>query len=138
VVQNRIALPSLIVRCSFTREPLGRWFFSSMLRLLKTIHYSYQFCDELPGWQDSISSTPQPYTNESVDDSFRNFHVPSHEVWFRQEIPERMDIHTMEVIGVSKKGVAMVCFGLIAFDAFLWPRLSGSEGMNGVSASSRH
>ncbi len=34
--------------------------------------------------------------------------------------------------------VPMVCFGFIAVYAFLWPRLSGSEGMHGVSASGGH
>jgi MFS transporter, FHS family, L-fucose permease len=34
--------------------------------------------------------------------------------------------------------VPMLCFAFIAVYAFLWPRLSGSEGMHGVSASGGH
>jgi MFS transporter, FHS family, L-fucose permease len=34
--------------------------------------------------------------------------------------------------------VPMVCFGFIAVYAYLWPRLSGSEGVHGVSASGGH
>jgi MFS transporter, FHS family, L-fucose permease len=34
--------------------------------------------------------------------------------------------------------VPMVCFGFIAVYGFLWPRLSGSEGMLGVSATGGH
>ena len=34
--------------------------------------------------------------------------------------------------------VPMVCFGFIAVYAFMWPKLSGSEGMRGVSASGGH
>jgi hypothetical protein len=32
----------------------------------------------------------------------------------------------------------MVCFAFIAVYAYLWPRLSGSEGMHGVSATGGH
>jgi MFS transporter, FHS family, L-fucose permease len=34
--------------------------------------------------------------------------------------------------------VPMVCFAFIAVYAFLWPRLSGAEGLHGVSASGGH
>jgi FHS family L-fucose permease-like MFS transporter len=34
--------------------------------------------------------------------------------------------------------VPMVCFGFIAVYGFLWPRLTGSEGMVGVSVTGGH
>ena len=34
--------------------------------------------------------------------------------------------------------VRMACFGFIAAYAFLWPRLSGAQGLHGVSASGGH
>jgi MFS transporter, FHS family, L-fucose permease len=34
--------------------------------------------------------------------------------------------------------VPMLCFAFIAVYAFMWPRLSGSEGLHGVSASGGH
>jgi MFS transporter, FHS family, L-fucose permease len=34
--------------------------------------------------------------------------------------------------------VPMVCFAFVAFYGFMWPRLSGAEGMHGVSTSGGH
>ena len=34
--------------------------------------------------------------------------------------------------------VPMLCFAFIAIYAYLWPRLSGSEGMHGVKTSGGH
>jgi FHS family L-fucose permease-like MFS transporter len=34
--------------------------------------------------------------------------------------------------------VPMVCFAFVAFYGFMWPKLSGAEGMHGVSASGGH
>jgi len=34
--------------------------------------------------------------------------------------------------------VPMACFAFVAFYAFMWPRLSGAEGLHGVSASGGH
>jgi hypothetical protein len=34
--------------------------------------------------------------------------------------------------------VPMVCFAFIAVYAFMWPRLSGSEGLHGITASEGH
>jgi FHS family L-fucose permease-like MFS transporter len=34
--------------------------------------------------------------------------------------------------------VPMMCFAFVAFYGFMWPRLSGAEGMHGVSTSGGH
>jgi hypothetical protein len=34
--------------------------------------------------------------------------------------------------------VPMACFAFVAAYAFLWPRLSGAEGLHGVSAAGGH
>jgi hypothetical protein len=34
--------------------------------------------------------------------------------------------------------VPMLCFAFVAAYGFMWPKLSGAEGMHGVSTSSGH